>query len=241
MEILSDIPTREALAALIIIIVAYYAYYFSAFSKVAARWFQRKYNGKESLVYFFIYQKFLGFMFLGFIPALIFLIFFGQEFRIREPIIVFPVNMWLLMPFLLGLIFTMSYFSTRKTEIQSRLPQIRNQTWSPGLIAISVGGWAIYLLGYEFIFRDLLLFTWVDAYGIAPAIAINLALYSAFHLPNGIDETLGSLLFGFILCMVTLQTGSFIMAFMLHLSLSASSEMFAIYRNPEMQIKIRKE
>ena len=64
-------------------------------------------------------------------------------------------------------------------------------------------GWAIYLFGYEFLFRGILLFPLAETVGVWPAIAVNIALYSATHIPKGLDETLGAIPLGLVLCWLT--------------------------------------
>ena len=51
-------------------------------------------------------------------------------------------------------------------------------------------GWFIYLFGYELLFRGILLFPLVAAIGVWPAIGVNIALYSATHIPKGVEETI---------------------------------------------------
>ena len=46
-------------------------------------------------------------------------------------------------------------------------------------------GWFLYLFGYEFLFRGVLLIPLIDPLGMWPAIAINIAVYSATHIPKG--------------------------------------------------------
>ena len=41
-----------------------------------------------------------------------------------------------------------------------------------------------------------------------PAIAINIALYSATHILKGLDETIGAIPLGFVLCLLTISSGT---------------------------------
>lgn len=114
---------------------------------------------------------------------------------------------------------------------------MRLSTWGQKEVLISISGWALYLLAYEYVFRGLLLFSTAEAFGAWPAVGINLLLYSVFHIPNGKKETLAAIPFGLVLCIVSLLTGSFWMAFLLHLILSTSTEMFSIHYNPDMRFQ----
>lgn len=228
----------RAVYALIVVIITYYTYYFAAFSQKTLLEFQKKYTPDQSAIKLFIFQKLLGFILLGPIAALFFFSFFNMSrFSIEfSPII----PSWLIMIVFIPIIIALSYFSTRKQEIYNRMPHMRLKLWNTANLLTSLIGWGLYILSYEFIFRELLLISWTEAFGVIPAITVNLALYSAFHITNGAKETIGSIFFGLILCLVSLQTGSFLMAFILHFTLSASTEMFSIYHNPEMQVKTKR-
>lgn len=109
-------------------------------------------------------------------------------------------------------------------------PQMRIQRWSLGLAVLSTILWKLYLLGYEFLFRGLLLFGCVNCCGVLPAVAINIALYALAHLPKGRKETIGSIPMGLFLCWMTLYTGSIWTAFAVHCLLALSNEYFSIWK-----------
>lgn len=88
-------------------------------------------------------------------------------------------------------------------------------------------GWAIYLLGYEFLFRGVLLFGSLQIMGPIEAVVLNTALYAFAHLPKGNTETIGAIPFGIVLCWATIQTGSIWTAFILHYLLAGASTIFA--------------
>lgn len=229
----------QAVFALALTIAGYYAYYFPAFSITNKKWFQKNFSGEKGQVYLFIFQKTLGFFLMGFVPGILFS--FKYNFTTPKHFVwaLSAIPLWVYAIIFL-LIVSSSFFSSRKPDVNSRIPQMRLPDWGIKEIAISISGWAIYLLGYEFLFRGLLLFTTTAAFGIAPAILINIGLYSAFHLPNGLKETLAAIPFGFVLCLVSLVSGSFLPAFLLHLSLSASAELFSVHFNPEMKFQFSK-
>ena len=229
----------KAILALSLTIVCYYAYYFPAFSAKTARWFQKSFSSDQAKVYLFLFQQTLGFLLLGVVPALV---FFSKHTLSVQKHHLWGISsvQWWHFALIILLIITSSFFSAKKHDVYSRLPKMRLSHWGPGQIAASVGGWVIYLLGYEFLFRGLLLFTSTAAFGLWPAIIINIGLYSAFHLPNGAKETLASIPFGFVLCLIALITGSFWPAFVLHLTLSASAEMFSVWFNPSTRFKLYK-
>jgi len=230
----------KAIYSIALTITVYYLYHFPAFSDKTKQWFKDRYIGDRAEINLFMMQKFYGFIMLGAIPALLFLPFFSINTHGFEPISSLSVNAWLIMVSLVVIIVIFIYFSARNSKVYSRFPVIRRREWGIANILTSITGWGIYLLGYEFLFRQLLLFTMAESFGVPAAIVVNLALYSSFHLPNGRNETLGAIPFGLILCLVSLQTGSFTMAFLLHFTLSVSSEVFSVFHNPEMSFNLKK-
>jgi membrane protease YdiL (CAAX protease family) len=240
MNQLIDSLSIKASYTMVLIICGYYTYYFPAFSSKTADWFKAKYGQERSKIYLFLFQKILGFLMLGPVAALLFYPFFSLNTSNSNFSIQLPVSPWSITAFLIILIVILIYFSARKSDVYERVPHMRLKEWNTINILTSITGWGLYLLGYEFIFRQLLLFTWAEAFGVIPAIVVNLALYSAFHLPNGRKETIGSIFFGLVLCLLSLQTGTFILAFLLHFTLSVSTEMFSIHHNPSMRFNLKK-
>jgi membrane protease YdiL (CAAX protease family) len=231
----------RAILTLTITVTGFYTYHFSAGSRNLSKWIKLIAYPENEMVYLFIKNKLLGFAFLGIIPYLASRVFEDQEKYTYSTDILHGLNIRVLIPSAFLIIFFTALFTARKKNVYDRFPQLRLKNWTLPKILINAGGWALYLLAYEYLFRDFLLFSWAEAFGIIPAIAVNLALYSAFHLPAGLAETIGSLVFGFALCITSLLTGSFVMAFILHLTLSLSYEMFAICYNPDMRFTTGKK
>lgn len=229
----------RAVTALLLITTGYAAYYLMAFSGRVWKLFKKRHASWKNEVSLFLFQKLMGFFFLGLLPGAIFfqLLSFTPE-RYSFAGINPPVPVYVVVLTALLIVFTAA-FSAKKHDIYSRIPHMRIRYWGVIEIAISAGGWAIYLLAYEFIFRGLLLFSTAEAWGVWPAVLINLFFYAVFHIPNGRKETLASIPFGLVLCVVSLLSGSFLPAFLLHLVLSVSTEMFAIHFNPEMEFRFR--
>ncbi|MBW6497023.1 MAG: CPBP family intramembrane metalloprotease [Bacteroidales bacterium] len=240
MTFTENFEIKQAVFSLALTIAVYYAYYFPAFSAANKKWFQKNFSEKKGQVYLFIFQKTLGFLLLGLVPGMLFSLKFNFSTPKHSAWGLTAIPLWVY-PIILLLIVFSSVFSSRKPDVNSRIPQMRLPDWGFKEIAISISGWAIYLLGYEFLFRGLLLFTTAEAFGIMPAMLINIGLYSAFHLPNGMKETLAAIPFGLILCVISLISCSFIPAFLLHLSLSISAEMFSVHFNPNMKFLFSKK
>ena len=106
-------------------------------------------------------------------------------------------------------------------------PEIRR--WGmPNLVI-----WVLYLIAYEWILRGLMLYGSIEWMGVPAAVALNCAVYAVIHIHKGWEQIVGALPFGLLLCWVTLQSGSIWPAYLLHLILSLSMEVYVIryYRN----------
>lgn len=146
---------------------------------------------------------------------------------------------WLLI--LSVIIIPMNYFNSKSPENLSQYPQIRKAEWSRSLVALSALSWIAYLFAYELMFRGFLLFASVRLIGIWPAIIVNTALYSLVHIPKGNKETLGAIPFGILISYLTIETGTFWLAFFVHIALALSNEWFSIASHPEISLKRNKK
>ena len=124
---------------------------------------------------------------------------------------------------------------SRQTKNLKNYPQIRAKVWSKKLKLKNALGWAAYLFGYELLFRGVLLFPLADELGVWTAIAINIALYSATHIPKGLDETIGAIPLGLVLCILTLYTDTIWIAFIVHVIMAWTNTFTALRFNPEMK------
>ncbi|WP_382302682.1 CPBP family intramembrane glutamic endopeptidase [Hwangdonia seohaensis] len=86
-----------------------------------------------------------------------------------------------------------------------------------------------FLLFYEFFFRGVLLFMFLDHVTITIAIVCNVVLYMLIHAFDSKKEILGTIPFGIILCLLAYFTNSVWYAFLVHLSLSAVYEISIFY------------
>lgn len=225
----------KGLVSIVLTVVCFSTYYFTAQSDRIKAWFVRPKTGTEYLISTFLYRKITGFVFLGVIPAIVTLFIFRVSivelgFQWGKLSVYYP---WILV--LIPVIFLLNFLITRKQAIYSKYPELKVKNWNTKILLTSISGWIIYLPAYEFLFRGVLLHGCIETYGPAIAIAVNLFMYAAAHLMQGWRESAGSLIFGLVLCLITLATKSLIPAIILHLSLSVSAEIFAIYHNPEMK------
>jgi len=181
-------------------------------------------------------QRILGLLFLGVVSVLIILLLhdmtlkaYGLAFTFRSAP---PWWSWLLVP----LILIMGYLAAQKQGNLEHYPQIRALRWTPGMLVISGVSWVLFLVGYEFLFRGLVLHASLDVMDPGPAIALNCALYAFAHFYKGPGETLGAIPVGIILCYMTLITGNIWSAVVLHSVMALSNEWFSLKAHPEMII-----
>jgi len=185
-----------------------------------------------------LFSKCLGLFTMGIVPATIALTLmpqytladYGLTYRSDTTMISLVAIL-----ILAALTMPLAFLSAKKPSHQVNYPQIREKNWTLSLFLKNSLGWSAYLLGYEFLFRGILLFPLVDALGVWPAVAINTAMYSATHIPKGLDETIGAAFLGVVLCLITLMTGTLWVAIVVHVTMALTNSFSSIYHNPEMK------
>ncbi len=228
-------PETKAIFAIFSALISYYCYLHVISLKVVEKYFKGYFTEDSYQIRKILFNKLSGFLFFALLPGLIFFSAWqipGHFYGIAWGE-VFENWYWLIgLP---ALLITMNYFSAQNPDMYLRYPQMRLAGWKASTFLLSASGWTTYLIGYEFLFRGILLFSCVEAFGVWPAIAINVAIYSAIHLTNGMKETLGAIPFGLVACWFVVTTGSLIIPIIMHISLSVSTEFFTIQNNPEMK------
>ena len=114
--------------------------------------------------------------------------------------------------------------SSRRPAHRASYPQARPERWTAREWATNATSWAIYLLGYELLFRGVLLFTLADALGSWVAIVISTGLYTLAHLPKHAGETAGCVVMGVAFGALALATGGMWAPFVLHLLIAVTSD-----------------
>ncbi|MFP4042069.1 MAG: CPBP family intramembrane glutamic endopeptidase [Bacteroidales bacterium] len=197
-------------------------------------------NIEKQTFYEYIFQRILGFLFLGIFPAIVF--YYTQD----ESLSAYGINinqlpislLWILI--LGSTVLILNFFFAGSKRNLQQYPQIQIKNWTFSLFSLNAITWILYLFSYELLFRGILLFSLYDAYGTGAAVILNTILYSLVHIPKGQRETLGAIPLGIILCLITIQTSSFFVAFAFHAIMAVSNDYFAIKYNPDMRIKLLK-
>lgn len=233
-------PGSKAVFGITLSMAAYFCYYYLITSGLVNRYFEKRFKGDSFQMNRILFNKFAGFIILGVIPGLFyFFIWKTENFNLGVSFDKIANN-WFWFITLPVIIFSVNYFLAKKPDVYNQYPQMRIRTWKTGTFLLSTLGWSLYLFAYEFLFRGILLLTCVKAFGVWPAVVINVAVYSAIHMTNGMKETIGAIPFGFIACFLMIHTGTVLIPVIMHISLSVSTEFFTIKNNPEMGFKNNK-
>ncbi len=220
-------------------VIFFYFYYYFATSGLPNKICGNINSPVRNKVAMFLTKKGAGFLIMGIIPGLIYYFFLNQDFaKFGFSLDHFKKNYQIIL--LLIVIIVAVLFVNQKVNRQNNSLQIQLAEWNLPLFLINAFGWIIYLLGYEFLFRGILLFECYSSFGFWPAIAINISIYSAIHMVNGKDQTIGALIFGGFACYLTLTRGSILIPIIMHITLSVFSDYFSIRYNDKLSfVKIK--
>jgi len=222
---------------ILLTVVFYSLYWVTVSSDRLKLWFSRNYEAERANLLYVLSKRTLGFILLGVVPIAS-LIMLTRDFSLADAGVGFNPEKWgftVISIILLSLIIIpVISRSARKPGIMAVYPEIRAARWTNRMMIAETGSWAVYLLGYEVLFRGVLLFPLAVALGPLSAIIINTVLYSAAHIPKGKTETLAAIPFGIVLCLLTLHSGTIWIAFIAHLVNAITMTFTAVKYNPEI-------
>ena len=222
---------------ILLALVFFVMYWFTAQSTKIKERYHKKYDSEKAYVKHIFFTKAFGFFSMGVVPAILCLLFIPDltlsdlGFTIIPETTVFTL-VWTIG--LCALVIPLAFFSAKNPKNFVNYPQIRTKVWDKKTLFLSLLGWAIYLFGYEFLFRGVLYVPLLEPLGMWPAIAINVALYSATHIPKGLDETIGAIPLGIVLCLLTSASGTIWIAFIVHLAMAWTNNLTALKFNPDI-------
>lgn len=223
---------------ILLTLVFFTLYWFVSKSNKIKNLFYQKYDFDRASLNHIFFTKYFGFFSMGVIPTIVCTSFLPNitienlGFTFIYDTTLFSL-LWILG--LSALVIPLVYFSAKKDKNLINYPQIRAKKWTIRTVLINALGWFLYLFGYEFLFRGVLLIPLIEPLGMWPAIAINTALYSATHIPKGLDETIGAIPLGIVLCLLTISSGTIWIAFIVHVVMAWTNTFTALKYNPEMQ------
>jgi membrane protease YdiL (CAAX protease family) len=222
--------------AISLLTVGFSVYHFVSLSEKILAKFKQKYGptrGHSKAQWFY---RYLGCMTIGIIPAAIMLLFvhndlayFGVAFK----------NHGTSLAWIFGLaviIIPMNFFNSKKEKNLAFYPNVREKEWTKAMVAKNAFTWVAYLFGYELMFRGILLVSTIPLLGEWPAIVLNAALYALVHVPKNLEETIGAVPLGVILCLITIATGTIWVAFFVHITLALSNFFFSLRHQPNMKV-----
>ncbi|MFM7594984.1 MAG: CPBP family intramembrane glutamic endopeptidase [Flavobacteriales bacterium] len=216
--------------------VSFIIYWFLAQSEGIKKRFYRLHEFDVAARKHIFFTKYMGFFILGVLPLILVMFLFGISLA-EVGLTWYAETTWFSLFWIVILsiaVVPLAYRSAKKPENLLNYPQIRAKHWTNKTFAINLTGWAIYLFGYELLFRGVLLFLLVDSLGVVVAIAVNVLMYAISHVPKGLSETLGAIPLGLVLCILTLQSGTIWIAFFVHIALSFTNSLTALAYHPEI-------
>lgn len=229
----------EIITVLLYVLVALsFNAYFSASSRVFSRVLKKYPDEKAGRLRVYL-QRISGMFFLGFMPLVLIYTLLPTTLKDYGSLLVGLKSTLLWALLFAMLIIPLILLKAKSTSNLAVYPQIRTNKWNLNILVLSGLTWIGYLLCYEFLFRGVLLFACQRAFGAVPAIVINILIYAIAHIPKGKFETIGAIPLGFILCVLTIETGSIWFAFLAHVIMALSNEWIALYHNKELELKIK--
>lgn len=232
--------TTRIFIPIIAALVFFVMYWFTAQSeKIKQSFYANKDHDTASVNHIF-FTKYFGFISMGVLPTIVCLIAIPEVSLADYGLTIIPETTLFTVVWTVGLcalVIPLASFSARKPKNLVNYPQIRAKNWDNSIYFKNLLGWALYLFGYEFLFRGILFIPLIEPLGIWPAIAINIALYSATHIPKGLDETIGAIPLGLVLCLLTAASGTIWIAFIVHVAMAWTNSLTALKHHPEIHYR----
>lgn len=207
---------------------AFALYFVILYNKTAIKnRFSRYTSSKGVEIAYFLLDKMGGFVLMGLLPFCVYFFTGKKDFLLEisgfQPL---SILAWSALP--CTILIAVSWFRRHNPLNHAQYPQMRLSAWSTPLVLLDLSAWIVYLIGYEFLFRGILFHASLPLMGFWAAALLNSVLYALAHLPKGRVEVIASFPFGIFLCWVTLETGSFWVACLIHISLALSNTLFVL-------------
>jgi len=242
--IIADFSWHEdelvTLLPIVLTILFFELFWFTSKSEKIKSWFYKKYDFDRASVRHITFGRVLGFVCMAVVPGIICLVYL-PEYSLADYGLTFKpetIQFTIFWTFVLCLlVIPLAFISAQKPKNLVNYPMIRAKVWNNKIVILNALGWALYLFGYEFLFRGLLLFPLAEHLGVWTAIAINIALYSATHIPKGLEETIGAIPLGLVLCILTLASGTIWIAFVVHVAMAWTNSFTALKFHTEIHYR----
>jgi len=120
------------------------------------------------------------------------------------------------------------YLASREAGFQRAYPFFAFERLGTGNLLLGLGIRAVGMFAWEFICRGYLLFGFERRVGGPAAIAIQTIPFAVMHVGKPGPEAIGSIVAGIVLGIVALRNRSFIPGTILHWSVAATLDIFAL-------------
>lgn len=225
---------------IILTVLFFVIFWFTSKSEKIKAWFYKKYDFDNASVRHITFGRFVGFISMCILPGIICMVCL-PEYSLADYGLGYQpetIQFTIFWSFVLSiLVIPLAFVSAQKPKNLVNYPMIRARVWNTKIVILNALGWALYLFGYEFLFRGILLFPLAEHLGVWTAIAINIALYAATHIPKGLEETLGAIPLGLVLCLLTLASGTIWIAFFVHVVMAWTNSFTALKYHPDIHYK----
>ncbi len=218
-------------------LLGFIAFWFLSHAARLQHLLRRRFGDKGVTTYGPILHKYIGVLFLGIVPAVVmftWLPYGWGDYAVQVGDLGYSAG-WTIG--LSAALILLNWFSSRRPETLAYYPQVRAKVWTPSLIFHNTLAWTLYMLAYEFLFRGLLLFSCLMVLDPWVAIAVNIGLYSATHIPKGFTESMVTIPFGIGMCVLTIYSGAIWIAWLTHVAVALSNDYVALRFNPDMRVQ----
>ena len=230
----------QVIVPILCALVFFVAYWFTAQSEKFKSYFYKKYDFDNASANHIFFTKCAGFVLMGILPTIACFALIGDMTFAGLGLTFYSSTAFFTLVWTLGLcalVVPIAYVSAKKPKNLVNYPQIRAKVWTKRIYCINLIGWALYLFGYELLFRGVLFMPLIEPLGIWTAIAINVALYSATHIPKGLEETIGAIPLGAVLCLLTYASGTIWIAVIVHIAMAWANCLTALKHHPEIHYR----
>ncbi len=217
-------------------VLGYTSYYVIARSSPVRAWFHRRLSHDAAEIAHTLVSRLVMVVGFGVLPSVLLAVIGPRSLAAYGLTIRWSPSAAIVIASLSVVVALVIRFNPGRRKLTAHYPQMRLATWSPREISVNVASWAAYLFAYELMFRGFLLQALLP-YGVVLAVAVNIALYVAVHVPKGLSEAIAAVPFGLLLCFLTIEYGTIWAAFILHLALALANSLVAIAENPQMQYR----
>ena len=212
-------------------IIGYLIYFCFLKNKQVQKGFRNYFSDAKSSFYWIQITRVIAFVCMAILP-LLYIYLLDVYFWEIDFIWTYADTKYILI--LATILIPLGTLNAKGKEHLTIYPQVRMRNWNPIEYTFNILSWGLYLLGYEFLFRGILFLGLIPFFGIYPAIIVNTVLYALAHLYKGKKETLGSILLGIVLCVITAYTQTIWTAFAVHWIMATNNFVCSQYYSSKL-------